>query len=94
MTSKQTDPDLQHCISRQDSEVCRKSGIQLINIRVVDPVHKADAGTLVRILVGQLNMHFPCATREGCCKISCMSKYSKQMDNQRYSLSSGPLKRT
>ena len=46
---------------------CSKGFLQLVDIRVEDSVHEADAGTFVWILVGKLNVDFPKTTREGCC---------------------------
>jgi len=37
----------------------QKGGVQLVNVRVKDPVHKADAGRFVGILVGQLDVYLP-----------------------------------
>lgn len=37
---------------------------QLVNVRVEDPVHKSNAGTLIGVLVGQFDMDLPVAAGE------------------------------
>lgn len=43
------------------------SYLQLVNVRVEDPIHEPDTRRLVRVLVGQLDVDFPDATFEGSC---------------------------
>jgi hypothetical protein len=65
MTSRQTEPDL--CVSERSSGVVEDERcVQLIDVGVEYPVHEADAGALVRILIWQLHVNLPEATFEGC----------------------------
>ena len=65
MTSRHTLPDL-HARRRQWLHAARAGGgIQLVDVGVEDAVDKADAGALVGILVGQLDVDFPQAALEG-----------------------------
>lgn len=46
---------------------------QFVNVWVENAVHESDAGALVRILVGQLDVDLPESALEGCCMVStCM----------------------
>lgn len=43
---------------------------QFINVWVEDAVHKANAGALVRVLIGQLDVDLPESALEGRCMVS------------------------
>ena len=45
----------------------RRRDVQFIDIGVEDAVHKADAGRLVRVLIGQFDMDLPVTARERGC---------------------------
>ena len=45
---------------------CGERRVQLIDVWVEDAVHEADARTLVWVLVGELNVHFPESAHEWC----------------------------
>jgi hypothetical protein len=40
--------------------------VQLVDVGMENAVHEADARTLVRILIGQLDVDLPKTTSEGC----------------------------
>jgi hypothetical protein len=66
ITSRQTDPEL---IASQYIEYIVELKVddsQLVNVWVKNPVHKSNAGTLVRVLVGQFDVDLPMAAGEGC----------------------------
>jgi hypothetical protein len=46
--------------------------VQLIDIRMEDSVHEADAGALVRILVWYFDVDLPVAAGEGRCAMSVL----------------------
>ena len=65
---------------------------QLINVRVKDPINKANAGALIRVLIRQLNVDFPVSTSEWRYEVLVECNHvSRRVGNI---LSSGPLKRT
>jgi hypothetical protein len=68
MTSRQTDPELWLGGLAEIKEYCEhlNSSLQFINVRVEDAIDESDAGAFVWILVWQLNVNFPVATRERC----------------------------
>lgn len=70
MTSRQTEPDLQHprVLARltRPMHVFGANHLQFIDIRVEDSIDEADARGFVRILVGELDVNFPYAVLEGC----------------------------
>lgn len=73
ITSRQTDPDLNEepiniQIIHFHEEKVVVGGSQFVNVRVEDSVYKSNAGTLVRVLVGQFNVDLPMATGEGSCR--------------------------
>lgn len=65
MTSRHTDPDL--IVSAVEFVISRQS-VQLIDVRVEDPVDEANAGAFVRVLVWELDMDFPKAASEWSCR--------------------------
>ena len=68
MTSRQTDPELEH--SQQGNLQSERGGDieQFIDVRMEYAVHEADTWTLVRILIGELNVNLPQTTRKRCCR--------------------------
>lgn len=75
MTSRQTDPDLRFSFQfphfRPDpSNLDVEFHSQLIDIGVEDAVDESDAGRLVRVGVGELDVDFPNATLERSCQVS------------------------
>jgi len=44
--------------------------VQFIDVGVEYPVHKADARTLVRVLIWQLDVDLPEAALKWCCSLS------------------------
>lgn len=53
-----------------------KMNVQLIDVGMEYSIHESDAGTLVRILVGELDVNLPETALEGCCDASVMSQMS------------------
>lgn len=64
MTSRHTEPDLRRARQFAGPSVGGRDG-QLVDIGVEDAVHEADAGALVGVLVGQLDVDLPEAALEG-----------------------------
>lgn len=68
MTSRQTDPDLfQWGVRTRDPTLLIDCYIQLIDVRMEDPVDEANTWAFVRVLIGQFHVDFPVASGEGCC---------------------------
>lgn len=42
-----------------------RGSVQFVDVGVEDPIHEADAGTFVRVLVRELDVDFPEATLKG-----------------------------
>jgi hypothetical protein len=97
MTSRQTDPDLVLC-QRYRLLCLRLKGhawnaqeyrVQFVDVRVEDAVNEANAGALVRVLIGQLDVDLPESALEGCCMVS-----GNNVSRKPNVLSSGPLNLT
>lgn len=65
MTSRQTEPDLS-ISALMEQEQYDTEGVQLVDVWVEDPVHEADAGTFVGILIWEFHVNFPEAAGERC----------------------------
>lgn len=65
MTSRQTDPDLDH--QRSGRAVEGGDHIQLVDIGMEDAVDEANTWTLVRILIRKLDVDFPKTSSKWSC---------------------------
>jgi hypothetical protein len=64
--------DVDHVVHRRPSlvdHVETDTTRELVDVGVEDAVDKADAGRLVRVLVGELDVDFPEPAEEGCCRV-------------------------
>jgi len=75
MTSRQTEPELATVSKGMRSEQARRSwsNVQFINVGVEYPVHEADAGTLVRVLIRQLDVNLPETALKRCYSLSAQA---------------------
>lgn len=56
MTSRQTDPDL---VPLEIALLIKRQSVQLVDVRVKDPIDEANTRALVRVLVRKLDVDFP-----------------------------------
>lgn len=54
-------------------DILSVANLQLVDVRVEDPVRETDAGRLIGVLFGELDVDFPDAAFEGSCFVCVVS---------------------